>query len=125
MSVGVGVRSTAGKSLPGARNAPFVFKVEEIFDEGMGISMAGRLDLGAAIVGVFSFEAVDLVPKHEQSASAADFFFVSDLTSIGCFSGDLTAGTIFEGALGTSSSKDGGAAFDCLGRVKTGSGEGS
>jgi hypothetical protein len=43
------------------------------------------------------------------------------LISIGCFSESLTAGTIFDGGLGTSSSNEGGD----FGKVKTGSGEGN
>ncbi len=124
--VDVEVKSTGGKLVLGARNGPLVFNVDEIFDEGKGISIVGKLDFGAAIVWVLSFGAADLFPKHEQSARVEDFFFIWVLVSIGCcFSGDFIAGTIFDGGLGTSSSNDGGGDWDCLGKVKTGSGEGN
>jgi hypothetical protein len=50
MSVDGRVKSTGGKSLLGARNEPLVFNIEEIFDEGIGISISGRFAFGAARV---------------------------------------------------------------------------
>jgi len=46
----VSVRLTAGKSLLGARNGPLVFNVDEILDDGNGISISGKLAFGAVIV---------------------------------------------------------------------------
>jgi hypothetical protein len=66
-------------------------------------------------------EIFDLLPKHEQIVSVDDFFLVS----INCFIGDCTAGTIFDGSVGTSSSNDGGRDLESFGNVKIGSGEGN
>ncbi len=121
-SVGLGVKSTSGRSIAGARNGPLVFNVEEIFDEGIGISICGKLAFGTVIVWAFSFFGiVDLLPRHEQSASVDDFFFIADFFSIGCCSEDL----IEETTVGTISSNDGGDEEESFGTDKTGSGDGN
>lgn len=115
-------KSIGGRLLLGARNDPLVFNVDEIFDEGRGISISGRFDFGAAIVWVLVFIFVDLFPKHEQSGNVDDdFFFIS----IGCFSVVFIVETIFDGGLGTSSSNDGGGNLISFDNVKTGSGDGT
>ncbi len=118
----VAVRLTSGKLLFGARNGPLLLNVVEIFDDGKGISTSGRSAFGALIVNeVFSFVLADFWPKHEQSGNDEVFF----LTSIGCFSEILTAGTSFVGGLGTSFSNEGGEVFESFDTVNMGSGEGN
>jgi hypothetical protein len=128
--------------LPGARNEPLVFNVEETLDDGTGKRMSGKSAFGAAIgfvfsfgtgrVFVFSFCALDLLPKHEQSASVDDFFLMSDFGSITSFSTDFIgeveisiAGTNFEVVVGTSSSNDGGDEVVSLDKIEIGSSEGN
>ncbi len=97
------------------------FNVDEIFDDGKGISIFGKLAFGAVNVGVWDFVIEDFWPKHEQSANGEDFFF----NSIGCFSESLTAGTSFDGGLGTSSSNEGGDGLKSFDKINTGSGDGN
>ena len=89
VSVVVDVKSTGGRLQLGACNGPLVFNVEEIFEEGIGISILGRLACGA-VSGrfLFSLAALDLVPKQEQNAERVGLiFFPSDLVSISCLEG--------------------------------------
>jgi len=81
---------------------------------------------------VFSFCAFDLLPKHEQSGTVEDFFFISDFGSITSFSIDFIggedisiAGTIIDGIEGTSSSNDGGDTVISLDKIEMGSVEGN
>lgn len=85
-SLDFAVRSNSGRALLGARNGPLALNVEDILDDGRGMSIEGKLAFGAVIERVFSFGVEDLSPKQEQSAKVEDFVFSCDFGSIDCFS---------------------------------------